>query len=321
MLDLFQEDFRKQQPETLNKNHIADIFNFKASEYKMQQAEAEANKKTSNIIGNLVQKRIENQDNTFLVLTEMDSFEKQSMYQDTWPLLDLRKKLWLVWAYFILFCQKVITHSAFESFIIFTIMANCIFLAMEDPTTDESTTLLDIANQIFLIIYSIEMFLKIFALGFFMRKGSYLRDSWNILDFVVVVSAYLPLIMPNNNSGFSLASLRSLRILRPLRTVSKLKNLKALIVTVFNSIPYLVEILVVMFFMFLVFAIAALQLFRGLLQNRCFEETTGIPHKDDNLCGGKYTCPTDYVCGKMGFNPNFEATGFDDIITSLIVVF
>jgi hypothetical protein len=109
------------------------------------------------------------------------------------------------------------------------------------------------------------MFLKIFAMGFFMRQGSYLRDSWNILDFVVVVSAYLPLIMPSNDSGFSLASLRSLRILRPLRTVSKLKNLKALIVTVFNSIPYLVEILVVMVFVFLVFAIAGLQLFRGLL--------------------------------------------------------
>ena len=137
----------------------------------------------------------------------------------------------------------------------------------------------------------------------------------------MVVSAYLPLIMPSNSSGFSLASLRSLRILRPLRTVSKLKNLKALIITVFNSIPYLVEILVVMVFVFLVFAIAGLQLFRGLLQNRCFEELTGIPHKNDRLCGGKYTCPENFVCGKMGYNPNFEATGFDDIITSIIVVF
>ena len=76
MLDLFQEDFRKQQPETHQKNHIADIFNFKASEYKMQQSETDANKKTSSIIKNLVQKRIEYKDNTFLVMTEMDSFEK-----------------------------------------------------------------------------------------------------------------------------------------------------------------------------------------------------------------------------------------------------
>jgi hypothetical protein len=42
----------------------------------MQQSETDANKKTSSIIKNLVQKRIEYKDNTFLVMTEMDSFEK-----------------------------------------------------------------------------------------------------------------------------------------------------------------------------------------------------------------------------------------------------
>ena len=43
-----------------------------------------------------MQKRIESKDSTFLVLTEMDPFEKQEIYQDRWVLLDLRKKLWLI---------------------------------------------------------------------------------------------------------------------------------------------------------------------------------------------------------------------------------
>lgn len=37
------------------------------------------------------------------------------------------------------------------------------------------------------------MILKIIGLGLFMKEYSYLRDPWNILDFIIVVSAYIPL--------------------------------------------------------------------------------------------------------------------------------
>ena len=46
-------------------------------------------------------------------------------------------------------------------------------------------------SGMFLFIYSVEMVLKILALGFIFNSGSYLRNSWNILDFVIVVSAWL----------------------------------------------------------------------------------------------------------------------------------
>jgi hypothetical protein len=43
----------------------------------------------------------------------------------------------------------------------------------------------------FLIIYTIEMILKVIALGFVMEKNSYLRDPWNILDFIVVLFGWI----------------------------------------------------------------------------------------------------------------------------------
>jgi len=64
------------------------------------------------------------------------------------------------------------------------------------------------------------MVLKITALGFIINKGSYLRNSWNIVDFAVVIAAYLPYILDNSQSNLS--ALRSLRVLRPLRTVNKI---------------------------------------------------------------------------------------------------
>ena len=40
---------------------------------------------------------------------------------------------------------------------------------------------------IFTSIYTVEMIGKIIGLGFFAHKHAYLRDSWNWLDFIVVI--------------------------------------------------------------------------------------------------------------------------------------
>ncbi len=41
----------------------------------------------------------------------------------------------------------------------------------------------------FLIIFTTEMMTKILAMGFILHKDSYMRNYWNIMDFVVVTSA------------------------------------------------------------------------------------------------------------------------------------
>ena len=45
-------------------------------------------------------------------------------------------------------------------------------------------------------LYTIEMIFKIIGMGFFWNKGSYLRDPFNILDFVIIMSAYLTIFQP-----------------------------------------------------------------------------------------------------------------------------
>ena len=60
-------------------------------------------------------------------------------------------------------------------------MVNCVFLALDmevDAVTDNAKSI----DFIFLQIYTLEMILKIIAMGFFMRAHSYLRDSWNIVS-------------------------------------------------------------------------------------------------------------------------------------------
>lgn len=61
-----------------------------------------------------------------------------------------------------------------------------------------------------------EMVLKIIAMGFFMRAHSYLRDSWNILDFMVVILGWISRVFESGD----ISAIKVIRILRPLRTIN-----------------------------------------------------------------------------------------------------
>jgi len=43
-----------------------------------------------------------------------------------------------------------------------------------------------------MIVYTAEMFLKIIGMGFIFTKNAYLKDSMNILDISIVISAWIP---------------------------------------------------------------------------------------------------------------------------------
>lgn len=65
-----------------------------------------------------------------------------------------------------------------------------------------------------------EMLTNMFANGFaFCGKNSYIRNGWNILDFIIVCSATISVIFSGIDLGF-IKSLRVLRVLRPLRLIA-----------------------------------------------------------------------------------------------------
>lgn len=110
------------------------------------------------------------------------------------------------------------------------------------------------------------MLIKIFAFGFIFSPNAYLKDGWNILDFTIVTTSLLPLVVSLN---FSVNSLRAIRVLRPLKTITKVKSLKMIVTTLFYAFSLVMDSLYILIFIILVFSIAGTQLFSGLLQNRC----------------------------------------------------
>ena len=88
------------------------------------------------------------------------------------------------------FTLFLIEWPPFEWTVLVTIIASCVVMALEEhlPNGDktELAVKLQATEAYFLIIFCIEMCLKIVALGFVLHSGSYLRNVWNIMDFVVV---------------------------------------------------------------------------------------------------------------------------------------
>ena len=169
------------------------------------------------------------------------------------------------------------------------------------------------------------MMIKIFGMGFLLNNKAYLRDYWNILDFIIVTTSYIPIIV--KSSTVNLASLRSLRILRPLRTISSIKSLRRLLVTLFSSLKLLIESLIILMFFYMIFAIAGLQLFSGVLKKRCFHEEKGIELIDNYIKKNIFFCientdckKKDYICGKLIENPNWGLTNFDTFIYAFLQV-
>ena len=110
-----------------------------------------------------------------------------------------------------------------------TIVASSLKLVIDtyysnDPSTYSDYDLkvmngLDIISYIINGIFIFEMIVKVIALGFVMDMNTYLRDSWNKLDFTIVSFSILDMVLSGSNLGF-IKIVRMLRILRPLRFIS-----------------------------------------------------------------------------------------------------
>lgn len=198
-------------------------------------------------------------------------------------------------------------------------------LFMDDPySTNDVGNMFDTYFQSF---YTIEMSLKIFALGFIWNEGSYLRIGWNILDFFIVVTGFMPYVMDSNNMRFS--GLRILRVLRPLKTISSLPHLKMILSSLFNAFPMIMNAVFLLFFCLLIYAITALQLLMGSLKKRCFNQQTGLlvtQYFDISYSGflcGFSDCPDPSlnICGKQLDSPNGSISNFDTVFWSLLMMF
>ena len=114
----------------------------------------------------------------------------------------------------------------------------------------------------FTVCFALESLLKAFAFGFIMDTNSYLRESWNQLDFFIVVTSLIDASLTNVDLPV-IKILRLLRILRPLRFISHNSSMKTVVTALLQSLGPIINVGIVVMIVFLMFAILGVNLFGG----------------------------------------------------------
>ncbi|XP_034451583.1 calcium channel, voltage-dependent, N type, alpha 1B subunit, a isoform X6 [Hippoglossus hippoglossus] len=221
------------------------------------------------------------------------------------------------------YAKKITEWPPFEYMILATIIANCIVLALEQhlPASDKTpmSERLDDTEPYFIGIFCFEAGIKIIALGFAFHKGSYLRNGWNVMDFVVVLTGILATV----GADFDLRTLRAVRVLRPLKLVSGIPSLQVVLKSIMKAMVPLLQIGLLLFFAILMFAIIGLDFYMGKFHRTCFRIDTG-EQTDEFPCGLEAparTCGNGTSCMEYWIGPNYGITNFDNILFAILTVF
>uniref|UniRef100_A0A8C6JRW5 Voltage-dependent R-type calcium channel subunit alpha n=1 Tax=Melopsittacus undulatus TaxID=13146 RepID=A0A8C6JRW5_MELUD len=209
--------------------------------------------------------------------------------------------------------------------ILATIIANCIVLALEQHLPEDDKTpmsrRLEKTEPYFIGIFCFEAGIKIVALGFVFHKGSYLRNGWNVMDFIVVLSGILATAGTHFNTHVDLRTLRAVRVLRPLKLVSGIPSLQIVLKSIMKAMVPLLQIGLLLFFAILMFAIIGLEFYSGKLHRACYTNNSGeLEELDPPHPCGVQGCPPGYECREW-IGPNDGITQFDNILFAVLTVF
>ena len=100
----------------------------------------------------------------------------------------------------------------FERVVLAAIVVNCVMLGFDGPPSVPDSPEREAANLALLVLFSVELFCKVVAMGLVGSPHAFLRDGWHVVDAFLVASGWLEIVTEASNY----TALRCLRALRPL---------------------------------------------------------------------------------------------------------
>jgi len=147
--------------------------------------------------------------------------------------------------------RRVLESSGFQRLIMALIIVNAITLGLEtsDAVMGRAGAVLTIADRLIVAVFVLEILAKILVYG---RR--FVRDPWNVFDFVVIGLSVLPA-----TNAFSV--FRAFRVLRVLRLVSAVPSMRQVVQGLLNAIPGMATTAGLLLLAFYVFSVIATKLF------------------------------------------------------------
>ncbi|KAL3289573.1 hypothetical protein HHI36_022987 [Cryptolaemus montrouzieri] len=160
---------------------------------------------------------------------------------------------------------EIVTNKKFDMFIMLFIGLNMLTMTMDHYQQKPTfTKVLDALNMIFIVIFSTECLMKIFALRY-----HYFTEPWNLFDLVVVILSLLGLVLSDLIEKYFVSPtlLRVVRVAkvgRVLRLVKGAKGIRTLLFALAMSLPALFNICLLLFLVMFIFAIFGMSFFMNV---------------------------------------------------------
>uniref|UniRef100_A0A8P4KDV5 Sodium channel protein n=1 Tax=Dicentrarchus labrax TaxID=13489 RepID=A0A8P4KDV5_DICLA len=149
-----------------------------------------------------------------------------------------------------------VTQQVFDISIMILICLNMVTMMVEtDDQSDETELVLYWVNFIFIVVFTTEFLLKLFAL-----RHYYFTNGWNIFDVVVVILSIVGMFLADLIEKYFVSPtlfrvIRLARIGRILRLIKGAKGIRTLLFALMMSLPALFNIGLLLFLVMFIFSI------------------------------------------------------------------
>jgi len=145
---------------------------------------------------------------------------------------------------------------------------------------------LEIANRIFVVLFSFEMLLKMYSLGI----TGYFVSNFNRFDCFVVIASIIEfaLIHYDLMPPLGISVLRCVRLLRVFKVTRYWTALRNLVASLLNSMKSIASLLLLLFLFIVIFALLGMQMFGGKFDH-IFEQEEKPRNNFDSFWGALIT--------------------------------
>ncbi|CAN8029885.1 unnamed protein product, partial [Ixodes persulcatus] len=117
--------------------------------------------------------------------------------------------------------------------------------------------------------------------------------------------------------NINLSAIRTIRVLRPLRAINRIPSMRILVMLLLDTLPMLGNVLLLCFFVFFIFGIVGVQLWAGLLRQRCYlvlpDDNVSIPSPISSYYQG-VDAERDFICSTEKDNGMHRCSGLPPLV-------
>jgi len=159
-------------------------------------------------------------------------------------------------------CRKAVKSQAFYWLIIILVFLNTGVLATEHyEQPDWLDDFQEATNMFFIALFTLEMLLKMYSLGF----QGYFVSLFNRFDCFVVIGSISEMVLTRTHwmPPLGVSVLRCVRLLRVFKVTKYWRSLSNLVASLLNSIQSIASLLLLLFLFIVIFALLGMQVFGG----------------------------------------------------------